>query len=736
MTTVTVDTPRLNEQQLAAVHHGDGPLLILAGAGSGKTSTLTSRVVHLITARQVPAWRVLAVTFTNKAAAEMKERIEKQLPGQELPWVATFHSTCVRILRREITALGYDSSFSIYDDNDQQRLLKTVLAELDINDSQLKPRSAAAAIDAWKNRGISADNAPQGHPATPVYRLYQQRLRQANALDFGDLLLVCVRLFTEHPDILRRYAERFLHLLVDEFQDTNAVQYQLVKQLASVHGNLCVVGDDDQSIYRWRGAVVDNILGFEHDFPGCTTIRLEQNYRSSATIIAAAAAVVANNSARKGKTLWTDNPAGEPVTLEALNDDVEEARYICRSIEKLLAQGRRRSDIALLYRTNAQSRVLEEALMAARLPYAVFGGVRFFARMEIKDILAYLRLLVNPADSVAARRIINVPARGIGATTCARIAAVEQQAGGFYPACALALEQGVIKGAPAKKVAAFTAMMKDFARAAQRLPYPQLVAEIIDTSGYRAMLESDNSSESAERLDNLEQLLAGMEEHHSNGLSLEEYLEQIALVTDLDGYDSNAARITLMTLHAAKGLEFPVVFMCGLEEGLFPSVRGGNNDEHLEEERRLCYVGMTRAKEKLYLTHARRRRIYGSYQSNPPSRFLQEIPAHLLAADTTPAAADSSGAKQHNLAALLDATAPPVPAQPAASATPQVIEVEPAPAPSTNCLTIGARVRHRRFGLGTVRRVEGSGDKQKVIVYFNQYGPKRLLSKFAALELV
>ncbi|MBN2644487.1 MAG: UvrD-helicase domain-containing protein [Desulfuromonadaceae bacterium] len=746
---------RLNPQQREAVEYGDGPLLILAGAGSGKTSTLTRRVLHLIEHQGVPAWRILAVTFTNKAAAEMRGRIEALLPGGESPWISTFHSTCVRILRREIGVLeGYQSSFTIYDDQDQERLLKAVLKDLGIDDKQLKPRAAAVAIDGAKNRGQLPHELPEGYDVRSglirrVYSAYQQRLRQANALDFGDLLLLCVQLFEQHPEVCRRYAERFQYVLVDEFQDTNAVQYRLVRMLAGIHGNLCVVGDDDQSIYRWRGAEVGNILGFERDFPGCKTIRLEQNYRSTAVILEAASEVVANNVGRKGKTLWTQKQGGEPITLESLSDDLDEARYIATEIARQRRAGRPLRDIAVLYRTNAQSRVLEESFVRDRLPYVMFGGMRFFARMEVKDILAYLRLLTNPADSIAALRIINVPPRGIGATTVARIASLEAQAGGFYPACQQAVGQGLLSGAAAKRVQEFIGLIEDFKGRLAQVAYPQLTAELLEESGYSRMLQSDNTAESQERLANLDQLLAGMEEHRSAEQTLQDYLEQVALITDLDAYDPSHDRVTLMTLHAAKGLEFPVVFLSGMEDGIFPAERAGDSGEQLEEERRLCYVGMTRAKEKLYLTHARRRRVYGSYQFNPPSRFVSEVPPHLFDRVTaSPAAETKSFAQQtpavrptHNLADLFAQHAAPAAAPQAGRGTPDagpapelpVIEVEPAPVAEPG-LRIGSRVRHARFGEGTVRRLEGEGDKQKVIVYFNRFGPKRLLLKFAGLE--
>jgi DNA helicase-2/ATP-dependent DNA helicase PcrA len=722
----------LNPRQREAVQHGEGPLLILAGAGSGKTRTLTHRVAWLIRERGVAPWQILAVTFTNKAAAEMKERLERLLSGGELPWVATFHAACVRILRREIGALGFTADFTIYDDQDQERLLRQILAELGIDEKELKPRAVAAAIDGAKNRGQLPDALPRGdyyaERIAKVYALYQERLQRANALDFGDLLLQTVRLFEEHPAVLEKYRQRFRHILVDEFQDTNQVQYKIVDLLASAHRNLCVVGDDDQSIYAWRGAEIGNILGFERDYPGCVAIRLEQNYRSTRTILEAAGEVVARNVGRKGKSLWTENPPGERISLDALPDDLEEARFVAAEIERLRKEGRHLRDIAVFYRTNAQSRSIEESLRGRNLPYVMFGGIKFYARQEIKDILAYLRLLTNPADAVAARRIINVPPRGIGASTVERIAAFEGEAGGFYPACALALERGALKGSAAAKVETFVALIETFRRQLLRLPYPQLAAELIEESGYGPMLREERTEEAKGRLENLEQLLAGMEEHRGSEGTLQDYLEQVALITDLDSYDPSLDRVTLMTLHAAKGLEFPVVFMTGMEEGLFPHARTtAGAGEEVEEERRLCYVGMTRAMEKLYLTHASRRRVYGSYQYNPRSRFLDEIPPQLLAGFEPPALRRSAG---HNLASVFERLAPsPLDAEESPFEEPvrAVPEAEEG-------LRLGSRVRHVKFGLGTVRRIEGSGEQQKVTVYFGTVGMKKLLLKFAGLE--
>ncbi len=722
----------LNPPQRQAVTHGEGPLLILAGAGSGKTRTLTQRIAWLIREQEVRPWEILAVTFTNKAAGEMRERLEKLL-GESVKelWVSTFHSACVRILRRELERFGFTAQFTIYDDGDQERLLKSVLQDLNIAEQTLKPRAAAGAIDGAKNRGQWPEDLPAddyaGELLARVYARYQERLKLANALDFGDLLLWTVRLLETDLEVRQRWQGRFRHILVDEFQDTNQVQYRLIRLLTGGHRNLCVVGDDDQSIYRWRGAEVGNILNFELDFPGCTTIRLEQNYRSTKTILAAAGGVVAKNFDRKGKTLWTENPEGEPVSRETLGDDIEEARFVTTEIVRQHRNGRKLRDMAVFYRTNAQSRAFEEALVRDKLPYVMVGGVKFFARMEVKDILAYLRLLVNPADSVAARRIINTPPRGIGAATVEKITPLEAEAGGLLPACKLACERGVLSGSAANRVGGFVALMGGFKKLLdEELPYAELAAEVIEASGYGPMLREERTEEARDRLRNLEELLAGMEEHAASEPTLAGYLEQIALVTDLDSYDQSLDRVSLMTLHAAKGLEFPVVFMTGMEEGLFPLSRSGSGDEELEEERRLCYVGMTRAMEKLTLTHARRRRVYGDYQFNPPSRFLGEIPPHLLdGASNTVVHRPAT----HNLASLFERVEPDL-----GDESPFLDDEVRIVPEAGDGLRLGMNVRHAMFGLGTVRRIEGHGDQQKVIVYFHRVGPKKLLVKFAGLE--
>ncbi|MFO7812296.1 MAG: UvrD-helicase domain-containing protein [Pelovirga sp.] len=749
----------LNEPQQQAVLYQGAALLLLAGAGSGKTRALTHRVAHLIRERGVPPWRIMAVTFTNKAAAEMRERLEVLLGQDKLPWVATFHASCVRILRQEIEHLGYTREFTIYDDQDQLRQLRELLKERKIAEKDLKPRALAAFIDNAKNRGLTPRDCLQQGIDDPalieLYRLYQQRLKQGNALDFGDLLLLTVQLFEEVAAVRERWQERFTHLLIDEFQDTNRVQYRLMQLLTGAQTHLCVVGDDDQSIYRWRGAEVTNILGFDRDYASTRIIRLEQNYRSTRTILDAATAVVEKNSDRRAKTLWTDNPPGEVIHLETSADDLDEARFIASEISRLQRQGEALRNIAVFYRTNAQSRVLEEALRGQRIPYAMFGGLKFYARQEIKDALCYLRTLVNSADAMAARRIINNPARGIGAATIERIVQLESEAGGFMAACRLILERKHLGTAAAKRVRGFVELMEDFGRRLERLPLPQLMAEILQDSGYTPLLQeeaqqaltADGRQEAKGRLDNLEQLLAGMEEHRSQGGSLQDYLEQVALMTDLDQHDPTIERVTLMTLHSAKGLEYPLVFITGMEEGLFPHSRSVSGGADLDEERRLCYVGMTRAMRKLYLSHARRRRVYGTWQFNAPSRFLADIPPALLsgyrepsiAPAVTTVAASTPQSVAHNLAGLADLVATdemdqsaeahtqPPPTRPASAAA------SVAPAADGGGLRLGARVRHLKFGPGVVRRLEGSGDKQKVTVYFNSVGTKKLLLKFAGL---
>jgi DNA helicase-2/ATP-dependent DNA helicase PcrA len=740
----------LNPPQEQAVRHGAGPLLVLAGAGSGKTRVIVHRIAWLIRELGVRPWQILAVTFTNKAAGEMRERVERLLGGVETPLIATFHATCVRMLRRDIERLGFGSNFAIYDDKESERLLKEILAELSIDEKRYPAKAFAAAIDECKNAGnLPADLVTGDQMAdqlVKVYTLYQERLKKCNALDFGDLLLYTVRLLEEYPDLLEHYRERWQWLLVDEYQDTNPIQYRLVKLLAGERRNLCVVGDDDQSIYRWRGADIRNILDFERDFPGVTVVKLEQNYRSTSTILDAAGAVVARNRGRKKKTLWTENPAGEKIVYRRLEDERAEARYVCREIERHARKGGLLRELAVFYRTNAQSRSMEDALVAEGIPYHMVGGMRFYERMEIKDILAYLKVIDNPADEISLKRIINVPPRGIGHASVERIGETATRQGiGFYQAMQQAGAENYLGSGPRGKIAAFAGFMEKMRHLADELPLAEVAARIMDETGYVAKLKEERTTEAADRLANLQELLVAMEEFSrttaEEGLS--PFLEQVALVSDLEKGNEGRDSVTLMTLHAAKGLEFPQVFMIGMEEKLFPHVRSLEDGEQMEEERRLCYVGMTRARERLFLTNARRRRIFGQDQYNQPSRFIADIPREQLdVEDEQPSFAyrgqgsagryDESGgaasyqrAMGHNLAAV----------HALAGGEPVVDnEVEMVPEDNGAEIYLGMKVRHGKFGVGTIRKIEGSGDEQKVIVWFNSVGPKKLLVRFAGLE--
>jgi len=727
----------LNKPQKQAVLHGEGPLLILAGAGSGKTRVITHRIAHLIEQRGVPAWQILAVTFTNKAAKEMAERVRHLLGGGETPLIATFHASCGRILRKEIQQLGYDQNFVIYDDKDSERLLKELLRELDLDEKRFPPNAVGARIDDCKNRGLWPDQLDTGdiwnQRFIQIYAAYQERLKRCNALDFGDLLLLTVRLFEQHPAVLERWQQRFQWLLVDEYQDTNPVQYRLIRLLAGKRRNLCVVGDDDQSIYSWRGADIRNILEFEKDFPEVTVVRLEQNYRSTATILKAAGAVVAKNFGRKGKTLWTENPDGEPIRVLRQETDRDEARFVGREIRNLQQHQLPLTEMAVFYRTNAQSRLVEEALVADGLPYHIVGGVRFYARLEVKDILAYLRVLENPADDISLKRIINVPPRGIGAATVDKIAELGARQGStLSESLAQSVGGGLLAASPRSKVAAFGALLQRFRDLAGSSTLPELVRVIMEESGYLDRLRQSRDEDDAERLENLEQLQAAVEEfcEANPEAGLSGFLEQVALVADLERGEAGSPSVTLMTLHAAKGLEFKVVFMVGLEERLFPHVRALDDLDGMEEERRLCYVGMTRARERLYLLYARRRHLFGQEQTNLPSRFLKEIPGELLAdgqdsswgASSVNRTARPDTTQLHNLSAVSSALAE--------------VEVVPEPGDDYGSVFIGMRVRHAKFGTGTIRKIEGQGNDQKLVVWFTTVGPKKLLARFAGLERV
>ena len=746
----------LNPPQKEAVLHGEGPLLILAGAGSGKTRVITHRIAHLIHNLGVSPLNILAVTFTNKASREMAERVRRLLHGGDVPLIATFHAACGRILRREIHQLGYQSSFAIYDDRDSERLLKDVLQELDLDDKRFPPKAIAARIDDYKNRGLfpgDIDSVATGDiyntKVVQIYAAYQDRLKKCNALDFGDMMIQTVKLLADFPEVRRRYQERFQWIMVDEYQDTNPVQYRLIQLLAGERKNLCVVGDDDQSIYSWRGADIRNILEFEKDYPGVKVIRLEQNYRSSATILKAASAVVSHNIGRKGKTLWTENPDGEKIQYRRVESDREEARFVSREITRLRTRGMPMEEMAVFYRTNAQSRLVEDALVSEALPYHIVGGVRFYARMEVKDILAYLRVLDNPADEVSLKRIINVPARGIGTATIDRISSQAASSGTSFFATMQEAEAGALLGnGPRGKVMAFSAMLKRFRELTTELNLAELCQAVMSESGYLARLRDSRDEEDAERLENLEQLEAAIGEFSEKnpGAGLSEFLEQVSLVSDLEQGEQGKPSVTLMTLHAAKGLEFRAVFMIGLEERLFPHVRALDDLDGMEEERRLCYVGMTRARERLYLLNARRRYLFGQEQNNQPSRFLRNIPAELLDEEQE-AGFTSQGPRtiqeQRAWGSNSTSSSPPVtrtthPAHNLAAVADfsqsGEIEVIPEPPEEHEGVYIGMKVRHAKFGLGTIRKIEGSGDGQKAIVWFSSSGPKKLMLRFAGLE--
>jgi DNA helicase-2/ATP-dependent DNA helicase PcrA len=714
----------LNPEQREAVQTTEGPLLVVAGAGSGKTRVLVHRIAWLIGACGIPPEAILAVTFTNKAAGEMRERVSKLLgPEAETLWCTTFHSACVRILRREIGHLGVSRGFAIYDDDDSLQAVKEALRRHALDPKVHDPRRLRWRIDQLKNAGVLPGAAAEAatdldaETTAEIYATYQRVLAENDALDFGDLLLQTAVLFERFPEVLAHYQRRWQYVLVDEYQDTNRVQYQLVTQLAAGHRNLCVVGDPDQSIYAWRGADVRNILDFERDFPDARVVRLERNYRSTQPILDGATAVVSNNAARHEKRLWTDRAGGDRIRLFTARDDREEAQFVVREIASLVRrEGRPYRDFAIFYRTNAQSRSFEEELLQHDVPYAVIGGVRFYARAEIKDALAYLRLALVPGDSVAVRRVVNDPPRGIGPATVERAAALAESRGAsLLEGLRTLAAEGGRTGA---KVAAFVALADELAREIPGRPPADAIAFALERSGYLRHLEQQGGPEAESRLENLRELLAGADDFAAANAGfdderspLELFLEQVALVADIDQHDTRADRVALMTVHSAKGLEFPHVFLVGLEEGIFPHAASSRDPAGLEEERRLCYVGMTRAMERLVLTCAEERRRFGSRSWCVASRFLSEIPRELL--DGAPAAAaQPSGAEpggvDYSYGQWDGGDAPAVAA--------------------------GARVRHPIFGPGTVVGASGSGPGQKLRIRFDRVGVKTVLVRFANLE--
>ncbi|MGH0033573.1 MAG: ATP-dependent helicase [Myxococcota bacterium] len=725
----------LNPEQRRAVETTEGPLLVLAGAGSGKTRVLTHRIAHLIGVCGIPPDSILAVTFTNKAAGEMRARVEKLLgPDAEGLWVGTFHSTCVRILRRDIGHLGLGRGFVIYDEADSLGLLKEVLKRHGLDPKAHDPRRVAWRIDQWKNQGLlpsqvldqvtDIDDELVGE----LYATYQRQLAEANALDFGDLLLLTVQLFERFPEVLAHYQRRWQYVLVDEYQDTNRVQYQMVTQLASAHRNVCAVGDPDQSIYAWRGADVRNILDFERDYEDAAVVKLEQNYRSTQPILSGASAVVSNNRDRRDKKMFTSREGGAPIELFDARDDREESQWVVRQILSA-SRGERRpyGQFAILYRTNAQSRLFEEELLKYNVPYTVVGGVRFYSRAEIKDVLAYLRLLVNPADGQSLRRVVNRPARGIGKTTVDRAEAIAIERGvPLLEGLRIFAGEGAT-GRTAGKVREFLKMIDALRGELQDAPVDEAIAQVLHRTGYRRALEEDQSAEAETRLENVRELLASAEDFQAANAeaigertALELFLDQVALISDLDGFEERADRVSLMTVHSAKGLEFPMVFIGGLEEGIFPHASSARSDTGLEEERRLCYVAMTRAMERLWLSAARERRRFGTHSYQSPSRFLDEVPADLLRRHGGERAASAS--RRPRREARED------------SALDFSYSQEPSGDPESG-VRPGTRVRHPVFGTGSVMAVVGTDLNQKLKIKFDRVGVKTVMVRYANLEL-
>lgn len=634
-----MDLNDLNREQRLAAETLEGPLLVLAGAGSGKTRALTYRVANLIE-HGVPPWAIMAITFTNKAAAEMRERIES-LTGAHAAdvWVSTFHSGCARILRRDIEKLGYTRSFSIYDDDDQMSAIKEILKRQNIDEKFLPPREIKSKISDAKNKLLGpqdwfAQSARdyRSQMVYEIYNAYEEKLKSSNALDFDDLIVKTLELLTLHPPVLEAYQRKIRYIHVDEYQDTNYAQYMLVRLLAQQSQNLCVVGDDDQSIYGWRGADIRNILDFEKDFPNATVIKLEQNYRSTANILDAANQVIAHNENRKDKALWTQQGPGELIRLYRAEDEREEAAWVCQQIRALNAAGEDMARFAVLYRTNAQSRVVEEAFVKSGIRYRMYGGLKFYDRKEVKDILAYLRALVNPADDLSVRRIINVPKRAIGDTTVAELARHAAQEG--MPLLTACMDvPDTISSRAKKNVEKFSEMMLNLTMMAETMGLTELVQHVIDTTGLESQYAKEDSDEARSRVENIREFVgavAEFEEKSDHPPTLTEYLENVSLVSDLDDLGKDGGAVTMMTLHSAKGLEFPNVFMIGMEENLFPSSRSREDTARMEEERRLCYVGITRARKRLFLSHASRRMLYNQMQFNERSRFLDDIPLRLI----------------------------------------------------------------------------------------------------------
>ena len=730
----------LNEQQREAVFHTEGPLLILAGAGSGKTRVLTHRIAYLIEEQHVNPWNILAITFTNKAAGEMRERVDQLVGfGADSVWVSTFHSLCVRILRRYIDRIGYGTSFTIYDSDDQKSLMKEVCRKLNIDTKIYKERSLLAAISSAKNELVNPMEFELNvlgdfgkKKIAEAYKEYQRQLQSNNALDFDDLIMKTVELFQTCPDVLDYYHERFRYLMVDEYQDTNGAQFQLIHLLARKYHNLCVVGDDDQSIYKFRGANIENILNFEKAFADTKVIKLEQNYRSTQNILNAANEVIRNNTGRKAKTLWTENEEGTPILFHQFQTSFEEAEFVVGDIASKVREGEGEySDCAVLYRTNAQSRVFEEKLVFAGIPYKLVGGVNFYARKEIKDLLAYLKTIDNALDDLAVRRIINVPKRGIGATTLGRIQDyADEHEMSFYDALKLADEIPALSRS-ASKVKPFVLFIQTLRSKLPFLSVSELLKEIIDETGYVRDLVAEDTEEAQGRIENIEELVNKVVTYEESAESptLSGFLEEVALVADIDSLEEGSNYVVLMTLHSAKGLEFPNVYLTGMEEGLFPSYMSLHSDDpekEIEEERRLCYVGMTRAMKKLYLTCARQRLVRGEVQYNPVSRFIKEVPSLLM---------ESAG---HKTDKLKEAQKNAAYAAAKTAFKSKAFEPRQFTVKKSEGLDYGEgdTVQHIKFGRGVVAAIVEGGKDYEVTVDFESAGRKKMFASFAKLKKV
>ena len=761
----------LNEPQRQAVMATDGPLLILAGAGSGKTRVLTHRTAYLIEECGVNPYNIMAITFTNKAAGEMRERIDQMVGyGSESIWVCTFHSTCVRILRRYIDRLGFGTNFTIYDSDDQKTLMKDICKRLEIDTKMYKEKMFLSAISSAKDElidPIEFETRAAGdyvkRKQAQVYREYQQALKQNNALDFDDLIMKTVELFKLDKEVLASYQDRFRYIMVDEYQDTNTAQFELIRLLALKYQNLCVVGDDDQSIYKFRGANIYNILNFEHHFPDATVIKLEQNYRSTQNILDAANAVIANNQGRKEKRLWTDNGAGDKITFEQLDTAAEEADFVARDIARRVRKGEYQyKDCAILYRTNAQSRLFEERFITANIPYKIFGGVNFYARKEVKDLLAYLKTIDNGQDDLAVRRIINIPKRGIGAASINKVALyAQEQEISFYDALCVA-EQVPGLGKAAAKIRPFVLFIQSMKAKAKLLSVADLLQEVIETTGYVRELEAEGTDEAEARIENIDELISKAVDYAEGeeAPTLNGFLENVALVADIDSFDENSDYVVLMTLHSAKGLEFPNVYLAGLEDGLFPSymsITSDNSQAEIEEERRLAYVGITRAKKNLTITSARVRMVRGQTQYGKVSRFVREIPPELLSGKIYEPKTKEEPIEQSTFQKARKAfrTVPSYGGsgygkevgegygstfRSSKATKPVYTKVENqrdfGSAGGALSYQVGDRVRHIKFGDGEVMAIVSGGRDDEVTVDFDKVGTKKMFASFAKLKKI